>query len=367
MPVNIIGMIGAAPPPARAVHVIGGGVDPSFLVKNARAHEQAGYDEVLVGYTSASPDNWGLTAWAAAHTEKLRFLVAHRPGRIVPALMARKVATLDQLSAGRISLHIIIGASDGDMAAEGDFSDKPARYHRGAEFLNIMRSIWTADGPVDFEGDFYRVRGAQSNVSPFQKPYPPIYFGGSSNGALEMGAQHCDVFAMFGEPLKETGERVLSYRKRCAAHGRTARFNISFRPIIGETEEQAWDKAHQYLSEFSAASQDPHFVTNKAKKDVPISKSSQRIVQLANKGNVYDERLWMPLAAATGGIGNTTCLVGTAEQVTRALMKYYALGVTSFLLRGFELEQDLEIYSRGLFPLLRAAALEHDKTKGLAA
>src|SRR6185436_5480051 len=107
----------------------------------------------------------------------------------------------DHLTGGRIALHIISGASDAEQESDGDFAPKPERYRRATEYLDIMRRTWTSDAPFDFEGQFYRLRRAQSDVRPLQQPHPQIFFGGSSEGALEMGAAQCDVFAMFGEPL----------------------------------------------------------------------------------------------------------------------------------------------------------------------
>lgn len=352
MPARILGMIGVNAPDASTVHVIAGAVSPTWIATHAREHEAAGYDEVLVGYYSSSAEGFSTALWAAAHTERLSYLIAHRPGRVEPALMARKIATFDALTNGRMSLHVIIGASDADQQAEGDFLGKEDRYLRGAEYLDIMRRIWTEPNPVDYEGRFYRLKGGSSEVKPVQQPYPTLMFGGSSGGALDMGAQHCDVFAMFGEPLKDTAERVADYRARCARHGRCAGFNVSFRPIIAATEGQAWDKARRILDEVKSSSA----ATGRA----PISHSGERLMEIAKQGEVYDERLWMPIAAATAAAGNTTCLVGTAEQVADALLKYYRLGISSFLLRGFEPAVDVAAFGQELLPRVRAGALRID-------
>ena len=355
MPVRILGMLGVSPPQEGSnVHIIAGGISPEWVVKNAREHESAGYDEVLLGYYSTSADGFSTAMYAGCHTDRLSYLVAHRPGRILPALAARKVATIDRYLTGRLSLHRIIGASDADQAEEGDFSDKNTRYERGAEYLDVMRQIWTSNKPVDYEGRFYKVLAAKSDVKPFQTPHPTLLFGGSSEGALQMGAKFCDTFATFGEPLKETSDRISDYRRRCAAHGRPASFNVSFRPIIADTEGKAWDKAHAILAEIQG-------------KPVPKSEAAsaslgnRRLVDLAARGEIHDERLWTPIAAAVGGQGNTTCLLGTPEQVANALLKYYELGVHSFLLRGFNPEVDVTEFGRELLPRLRTGAALIDK------
>jgi alkanesulfonate monooxygenase len=352
MPARIIGMIGVSPPPSATVHVIDGVVTPEWIARTAQDHEHAGYDEVLIGYRSSSADGFSVALYAGCHTERLSYLVAHRPGRILPALAARKIATIDQLVKGRLSIHVIIGGSDLEMQEEGDFTSKNERYERGTEYVDIMRRLWTAEGRVDYDGRFYQLRNARMETRPFQTPHPTLLFGGSSPGALEMGAQQCDVFAMFGEPLKETAERVADYRSRCAARGRQAKFNVSFRPVIAETEGQAWDKARRMLASVQT--------DQEAAKKNAATESAARLVKIAADGEIHDERLWTPLAAATGGHGNTTCLVGTPEQVADAVLKYYDLGVSSFLLRGLDPVHDVADFGRELMPRIRAGALERD-------
>jgi len=356
MPVEMIGWI-APRVSSEVVPAQGPPFDASVITKTARVHEAADFDRVLIGYFSDAPDGFVIGAHAASVTTRLGFLLAHRPGFVAPTLAARKLATLDQLTNGRLAVHIISGGSDADQAQEGDFTDKRERYERGGEYLDIMRRLWTSESPVDFEGRFYRVQEARSDVRPFQDPYPTLLFGGSSEGALEMGARFCDTFAMFGEPLKETGERIADYRRRCAAHGRQAKFNVSFRPIIAPTEGQAWDKARRILADIQG-------------KPVPKSEtasasvSNLRLMDVAAKGEIHDERFWTPIASATGGHGNTTCLVGTAEQVARSILKYYELGVGSFLLRGFDPDRDVEDFGRELIPAIRAGADALDRSAG---
>lgn len=350
MPVRVIGMIGVEPPQGTTLHVIGGGVSAPFLKAFAQAHEQAGFDQVLVGYYSSSAEGFNVASYAAAHTTTLSYLIAHRPGVVSPTLTARAAATFDHLTNGRLALHIIAGVSDREQESEGDFLKKDDRYVRAAEYLGILRKLWSADRPFDHEGTYYRFRGAWSAVKPLQTPYPPLFFGGSSEGALAMGVEHCDVFALFGEPLKETAERIADFRQRAAVFGRTPRFNISFRPIIAATEGQAWDKAHQALRDLEGA--------NLSKG--PQDKSAQRMLAIAARGDTHDERLWLPIAAATGAKGNTSCLVGTPEQVARAMLEYYRLGVGSFLIRGFDPLGDTTEFGRELIPMLKAGAAQID-------
>ncbi len=358
MPVKVIGMIGVAPPQGTALHVIAGGISPRFLCEFAQAHEAAGFDYVLVGYYASSAEGFNVANFAACHTTRLSYLIAHRPGVTAPTLAARAAATLDQLSGGRIALHIIVGNSDADQQREGDFSPKEERYVRATEYLEVMRKVWTSSTPFDFDGNFYRFRDVFSEAKPLQEPYPPLFFGGSSPGAMEMGARHCDTFAMFGEPLAETAERIEHFRSMCKPFGRQPRFNVSFRPVIASTEGAAWDKARKILADLKSSGTMPTKVQDM---------SAQRLVDLAQRSDVHDERLWMPVAGAAAGKGNTSCLVGTPEQVAEAMLKYYRLGVGSFLIRGFDPLGDVADFGRELIPRIKAGALEIDRQLAAAA
>jgi alkanesulfonate monooxygenase len=351
MPVKITGMIGTQQE-GIAVHLIKGKISRDWVIDFTRLHEQWDYDSVLVGYYASAAEGFGIALYAADHTERIKFLIAHRPGSVAPALAARQIATFDQLTQGRMSLHVIAGTSDQDQASEGDFLPKNDRYRRAGEYLEVMRKMWTSDSPFNHRGEFYRVEGAYSDIKPHQQPHPRLFFGGSSEGALQMGAEHCDVFAIFGEPLAETEARLDDFRRRTAAFGRRADFNMSLRTIMADNEGAAWDKAQRLLADVERK-------TGAAPQ--PSNYSSERLLSYAARADVHDERLWMGIARATGAPGNTSCLVGTPEQVAAAVLKYYRLGIPSFLLRGFENPHDTIAIGRDLIPLIRAGAAEIDR------
>src|SRR6195256_4483803 len=190
MPVRIIGMIGVTPPSGDAtLHVIEGGLSPSYLTQFARAHDDAGFDLALVGHTSSSAEGFLVALHAAAHTERLGYLVAHRPGFVAPTLMARKIGTFNHLTSGRLAVHIITGKTDEEQEGDGDFTPKAERYRRAAEYLELMKLAWASTQPFDFTGEFYRVKGADSDVRPLQQPHPTLFFGGASPGALGVGGR----------------------------------------------------------------------------------------------------------------------------------------------------------------------------------
>ncbi|MCA8927492.1 MAG: LLM class flavin-dependent oxidoreductase [Alphaproteobacteria bacterium] len=361
MPARIVGMLGVTPPQSSStLLVIEGDVSPAYIVEHARAHEAAGYDLALVGYTSSSAEGFLVAMHAAAHTERLGYFIAHRPGFVAPTLFARKVATFDHLTGGRVALHIITGKTDAEQEGDGDFTPKAERYRRAEEYLHLVKKTWAATEPFDFEGAFYRVRGAHSDVRPVQQPHPQIMFGGASEGALDMGAAECDVFGIYAEPRATTAERIAEFRARAAGFGRSVGFNMSVRPIIAPTEGEAWDKAHRILEGMTGhklgwSRQESEGVR------APVDNAGKRQFAFALEKEVHDERLWMGITKATGALGNTSCLVGTPEQVADAVLGYYRLGVESFLMRGFDPLNDVADYGRELIPRIKAGALEIDR------
>ena len=166
---------------------------------------------------------------------------------MAPTLAARHAATLDQLSGGRIALHVISGGSDEEQRRDGDWLDHDSRYRRTGEWMDIVRRIWTEYAPFDYEGEFYHLEQAHSQVRTKQRPHVPLYFGGASEAAMEVGARHADVYALWGEPIAAIREQVADIRARAARYGREIRFSLSVRPILGDTEGEAWERARGIL------------------------------------------------------------------------------------------------------------------------
>ena len=200
MPVEMIGWI-APRVSSEIIPSVGLPFDADVISETARIHEQAGFDRVLIGYFSDAPDGFLVGAHAAAVTERLSFLLAHRPGFVAPPVAARKLATLDQLTNGRLAVHIIAGGSDADQAKDGDWVDHEARYRRSAEYISLLRRVWAEPAPFDHEGEFYRTRGTYSDIRCRQLPHIPVFGGGGSDAAIRALASHVDVFMLWGEPL----------------------------------------------------------------------------------------------------------------------------------------------------------------------
>ncbi|MFZ4285031.1 LLM class flavin-dependent oxidoreductase [Variovorax sp. HJSM1_2] len=329
------------------------GLDLAHVEQAARIHEQGGFDRALVAFHSTSPESILVAAHAASVTQRLGFMVAHRPGFTQPTLAARQLATLDVITGGRSAVHIITGGNEVEMRQDGSFIDKEERYARSDEYLQVLRKVWTSTQPFDHQGRFYRYEQAFSHVRSPQAPHIPVYFGGSSDAAIEVAGRHADVYALWGETHEQVRETVARVRAAAAKHGRTIRFSLSLRPILADTEAAAWARAEHILEQARALAAR----NGKLNKAAPLNVGSQRLLAAAAQGDRLDKRLWTGIAGLLGAQGNSTALVGTPEQVADALLDYRDLGISTFLIRGFEPLADALAYGRDLLPLVRAQAL----------
>ena len=336
-------------------------MDIDYMVKQAQAHEAAGFDRILVAHHSSNPDGILLASHLAQKTEKLKFMIAHRPGFIAPAYAARMWATFDNLYPGRAGIHVISGGNDAEQRADGDFLDHDARYTRTAEWLEVFRKTLTAPTPFDHEGSFFRYSKAYSRIKALQQPYPPVFFGGASDAAVAIGAKHADIWALYGEPLDDTRQMISRIRNAATLAGRdpaSINFVVSFRPVVGNTEADAWRKADQIIERIKELRGEAFGTTKGAK---PDAVSSQRLRDIAAQGKVRDKRLWTEVAAAVGGGSSTTGLVGTPEQIADSLRDYHKLGISNFLIRGFDPAADIQEFGQGLIPAVHELLSRDEK------
>jgi alkanesulfonate monooxygenase len=368
--VELLGMIGTQDS-SEVRRASGPVVDPDYTARFAKAHEDGGFDRVLIGYGSSWAEGTQVAAYAAAQTERLGLLVAHRPGVVHPTLAARTFATMDRFSKGRVALNIVSGGNDTEQRREGDYVPHDERYARTDEYLGILRLLWDQAGPHSHEGDYYRFEGLSPAVFPDEDRHLELFFGGSSPAAYDVGAKRADTYMLWGEPLQQTGEQIVTVAEKAAALGRERpRISVSFRPILGRTDEAAWERAHATLDTINgtvgAAFKQRHGALH-PQQQAPQNAGSQRLLAVAEQGELHDRCLWTPTASAVGGGGNSTALVGSPETVAAAILDYVEIGVDSILIRGYEPLQDAIDYGRDLLPLVRQELAHRAATRVVAA
>lgn len=346
----------------------GASFDKDYTLRFARAHEDNGWDRILFAYHSGAPDPATAAAYIASKLDTLQILLAHRPNVSYPTYAAKVFATLDQISDGRLAVHFITGGSTADQAAEGDFLTKDERYARTGEYIRIVKQAWTSREPFSFDGDHYRFDDFVSDIFPVQQPRPNISFGGSSAAAYAIGAAESDIYAVWGEPLVNTAEQIQTIRDAAAAAGRATppRIQVAFRPIIAPTEELAWQKAEEILGAIERRTSTLPAAHARALA-TPENAGSQRLLEIAERGDRFDRALWTAPAKASGGRGNSNALVGTPETVAAALLDYIDLGVDIVSARGYDFVNDTIDFGRYVIPIVREEVARRDAAKAAGA
>lgn len=325
--------------------------DPGFVAEISRAHEDAGYDRVLIGQNARSSDSLVNATWVAAATSRLKLMVAHRPGFIAPTMAARALATLDQLSGGRAGVHIITAFSDIETRCDGDFLSKDQRYARSREYVSLLRRMWSGGEPFDHHGDWYRCEAASSEVHPLNGSIP-VFWAGTSQLGLQYGAELADVYAMGPGSVAQVADRVAQVRALARDHGRNPRFSMSMRLVIADSDVAAWQRAETMLRNLEAKQAELGLLGR------DLGDAAREVAQQAAAADDAgaDPCMWTGLTRATQGRIQVMCLVGSPDTLVAALMRYYRAGIDNFLVTGFDWLTDIARIGREIGDPLRQLA-----------
>ncbi|MDR7243905.1 FMNH2-dependent alkanesulfonate monooxygenase [Priestia megaterium] len=326
----------------------GRSADYSYFRQVAQAADRLGFEGVLIPTGKSCEDPWLLAASLIPETERLKFLVAVRPGIMAPSVAARMTSTLDRISNGRLLVNVVAGGDPAELAGDGLFLSHDERYEAADEFLDVWKGLLAGD-TVNYEGKHIHVENSELLYPPVQKPSPPIYFGGSSPAGQKVAAKHSDVYLTWGEPPEQVREKITTVRKQAEAEGRTVKFGIRLHIIVRETEEEAWEAADrliQHLDDDTIQAAQRTF----ARYD---SVGQQRMASL-HRGTreelTISPNLWAGVGLVRGGAG--TALVGSAENIAKRIKEYEALGIESFILSGYPHLEEAYHVGELLFPLL---------------
>jgi len=319
-----------------------------YLAEVARAADRLGYEGVLTPTGTFCEDAWLTASALLAETERLKFLVAFRPGLVPPTLAAQQAATFQRFSDGRLLLNVVSGGEDAEQQRFGDWLDHDQRYARTAEFVKIVKDIWTHDS-VDFDGEHYRIRDGRVSEAP--NPLPQLYFGGSSPAALPIAAQYMDSYLTWGEPPQAAAAKIAKVRALAEPLGRTLRYGIRLHTISRDTSAEAWAVAEKLLSELS-----PEDVEAATRLNAKSESEGQRRMTALHGGRLDQleiyPNLWAGVGLVRGGAG--TALVGSHEEVANLIVEYYSGGFDEFILSGYPHLEEAYWFAEGVLPILRA-------------
>jgi alkanesulfonate monooxygenase len=323
--------------------------DFAYLKQIAQAADNLGYKGALIPVGSHCEDPFIVAAALATVTERLRFLVALRPGLATPTHFARQTAAIDRISNGRVLINLVAGGDSKELAGDGIFLNHDERYAHAAEFLNVYRRL-LAHETVNYAGKHIRVEGARLLFPPAQDEVP-VWFGGSSDPALDLAAAQTDVYLTWGEPLEQVAEKIEAVRKRARANGREVKFGLRIHLIVRETDAEAWavaDKLIAHLSDEAIAAAQQKF-SNES------DSVGQRRMSALHSGGKRDRlviapNLWAGIGLVRRGAG--TALVGDPATVAKRLREYQALGIETIIASGYPHLEEAYKVAELLFPEL---------------
>ncbi|HEU4425448.1 MAG TPA: LLM class flavin-dependent oxidoreductase [Pilimelia sp.] len=325
--------------------------DMGYLAQVARAADSLGFEGALVPFGLFCEDPWLVSAALAGQTERLKFMIALRPGLASPALIAQMCATFQRVSGGRLLLNVVTGGDADEQRRYGDWLDHDARYARTAEFLDVLEQALTG-GQFDHDGPHYRIAAGR-----LMRPHPvrPVVFvGGSSPAAQRVAARHADVFLAWGEPPPDLADLVKRVRDLAEAEGRALSFGTRFHVIARDTSAEAWQVAQRIVDGMDPA------VVAKAQERFRRTESVGQRRMAALHGGRLDQlevypNVWAGYALARPGAG--AALVGSHDEVADRIEEYHSLGLDHLILSGQPHLEEAYWFGEGVMPLLRRRGL----------
>ena len=332
--------------------------DFGYLRDIAVAADRLGFGGALLPTGNNCLDGWTLGSSLAPLTRDLKFLLALRPGVLTPALAARQVAAFDRISQGRLLLNIVTGGQPSELAGDGLLLDHDKRYALTDEFLTIWRGL-LADGAINFEGDHLIARQARLGFfDSVQRPYPPLWFGGSSPAGIEVAARHVDTYLTWAEPPAMVAAKLASVRNRAAGFGRKLTFGLRVHLVVRETDEEAWEAANRLIEHLSDES-----IAAAQKRMRQDTDSVGQLRQLDLHGGRRDRleispNLWAGIGLVRHGVG--TALVGSPATIAERLREYRALGIETIIASAYPHLEEAYRVAELLFPVLGIGRQHHE-------
>jgi alkanesulfonate monooxygenase len=319
-----------------------------YLRQIAQAVDDLGYTGALLPTGRSCEDAWIVASTLVSLTRQMRFLVAIRPGLVSPSVAARMAATFDRLSGGRLLINVVTGGDPVELAGDGLHLSHDQRYELTNEFLTAWRAIASGES-ANIKGEYINIQDGKLLFPTVQKPYPPLWFGGSSPIAQKIAAKHVDVYLTWGEPPAQVAEKIAAVRRLAQAEGRNLRFGIRLHVIVRETESEAWDAANQLIQYV-----DEEAIAKAQKAYARMDSEGQRRMTQLHKGSrealQISPNLWAGVGLVRGGAG--TALVGDPQTVAARMLEYADLGIETFILSGYPHLEEAYRVAELLFPHL---------------
>lgn len=325
-------------------------VDLGYYRQLAQAYDQLGYTGAL--FATGAHDVWVLAGALLAQTERLKFLVAVHPGLVAPTLLAKMAATLQEFSRGRLIVNVVSGDAK-MLGAYGMTLPHDERYDMAGEYLEIWHRLFTGES-VTHRGRYFQTEGAKlalpvgTSIAP-----PPLWFGGSSDKALDVAARHVDTYLSWGETPEQMGRKVEQVRRRAGELGRELTYGIRLYVIVRDTDAEAWEAARWLYDRMDEAA----IAANQRFVGGTDSIGQQRMSAMhggLKPANLRDLEvapdLWSGIGLVRPGPG--TAIVGSPETVLRTIEAYQRAGIETFILSGMPLLEEAYRFGETVLPRL---------------
>ena len=297
--------------------------------------EENGFDNILLpsGY-ELGIDATSFASAVSVATNRIRLLLAVRMGEMWLPQLARQMATIDQMSSGRLTINIISSDLPGQELESGP------RYKRTQEYMKVLRELLNGN-PIDFHGQFVDLEIEAPRVRTVSGQCPPFYFGGFSEAAKETAAMESDVFLTWPDTVKGVESIVSDMKERASGYGRKLKYGLRAHVIVRETEQEAREAANRLVSQVD--DQQGAEIRNRSLDAVSVGVSRQ--TELRKNSDVdgfIEDNLWTGVGRARSGAG--AAIVGDPDQVKKKINAYMDAGINAFILSGYPHISECELF-----------------------
>ena len=334
---------------------------PDASLKSSWAHcseivkrsEALGFRNILCPSSyQVGQDTLSFVAGCAPITSRMNLLAAVRCGEMQPIMLARTIATLDHMLEGRLTINII--SSD----FPGQVEESAYRYQRSREVVEILRQAWTQD-EINYQGEIYNFANVPTEPArPYQQNGGPLlYFGGYSPAAVELCAQHCDVYLMWPESKEDLAARMKTVHERATHYNRTLDYGLRVHMIVRDTEQEAREYAQELVSQLDDEA--GKAIRERALDSTSLGVARQaRNRELADMEGFIEPHLWTGVGRARSGCG--AALVGSADQILSELESYQKMGLRSFIFSGYPHLDECDYIGKLILPHIETCSLPHE-------
>lgn len=321
--------------------------DIDYNRKLAQLAERNGFDYALsqIRFTAGYGAEYQHESVAISHallaaTEKLKVIAAILPGPWHPAVVAKQLAAIDQLTNGRVAVNIVSGWFKGEFTGIGEpWLEHDERYRRSEEFIRVLKGIWTEEN-FTFKGDFYRFHDYTLKPKPIQQPHPEIFQGGSSRAARDMASRVSDWYFTNGNSIDGIRAQVEDIRAKAAANGHSVKVGVNAFIIARDTEEEARAVLDEII----------------AKADYEAVNAFGDAVKQAGKASPEGDGNWAKSTfedLVQYNDGFKTNLIGTPRQIAERIVALKAAGVDLVLSAFLHFHEEVEYFGKHVLPLVR--------------